>query len=339
MSKRGSGKSPERPGGGQGGWDPRKESRAGPKQDGRSRPPRHAQGRPGQERPGQERAGQERAGQERFGQERAGQERIGQECAALGRDAPRQRRPEREQAPHGRQRLYGFHSVVEALGNPRRKVHAVFATENAAQRLSVMVADPKVAPTIVGPEQIDRMVGEDAVHQGVVAEVEPLQPLDIHDLPEDGLVLVLDQVTDPHNVGAILRSAAAFGVSALVMTDRHSPEAVGVLAKTASGGLEHVPIMTVVNLAQALTVLGDMGYWRIGLDSEGPVVMEQAVATRPIALVLGAEGKGLRRLTRERCDALARLDMPGAIKSLNVSNAAAVALYAITKALGAPGPG
>ncbi|WP_406853951.1 23S rRNA (guanosine(2251)-2'-O)-methyltransferase RlmB [Alsobacter sp. KACC 23698] len=313
MSKRGSGKPPQRPAAAQGGWDPRKESRGRPKDDGRAGRP----GRPADARPGSERA-------------QAGRE-------PSGRDAARPRRPEREQAPHGRQRLYGFHSVAEALGNPRRKVHAVFATENAAQRLALMVPDPKVAPAIVGPEQIDRMVGEDSVHQGVVAEVEPLQPLDIHDLPEDGLVLVLDQVTDPHNVGAILRSAAAFGVTALVMTDRHSPEAVGVLAKTASGGLEHVPIMTVGNLAQALTVLGDLGYWRIGLDSEGPVVMEQAVATRPIALVLGAEGKGLRRLTRERCDALARLDMPGAIKSLNVSNAAAVALYAITRALGAAG--
>ncbi|PSC04423.1 23S rRNA (guanosine(2251)-2'-O)-methyltransferase RlmB [Alsobacter soli] len=245
------------------------------------------------------------------------------------------RKPDREPAPHGRLRLYGFHSVAEALGNPNRKVHALYATENAAQRLAAIVPNPKVALTLVRPEQIDRMVGEDAVHQGVAADVEPFPALDLHDLPDDALVLVLDQVTDPHNVGAILRSAAAFGAAALVMTERHSPDAAGVLAKTASGGLEHVPIITVGNLAQALAVLGDRGFWRIGLDSEGPDILEKSVASRPVALVLGAEGKGLRRLTRERCDVLARLDMPGAIKSLNVSNAAAVALYALRQALDA----
>lgn len=255
--------------------------------------------------------------------------------AAPRRDQRRDesRGAEREPVPHGRLRLYGFHSVAEALNNPRRKIHTLYVTENAGNRLAEMVPNPRVAPTLVRAEQIDRMVGADAVHQGVAADVEPFAGLDLYDIPDDALVLVLDQVTDPHNVGAILRSAAAFGAAAIVMTDRHSPEATGVLAKTASGALEHVPIVTVGNLAQALTVLGDRGFWRVGLDSDGPDILEKSVASRPVALVLGAEGKGLRRLTRERCDVLARLDMPGAIKSLNVSNAAAVALYAIGKAL------
>jgi len=150
--------------------------------------------------------------------------------------------------------------------------------------------------------------------------------IDIADLPANGLVLVLDQITDPHNVGAILRTGAAFAVDALVTTERHSPDFAGALAKSASGGLEHVPICSVTNLARALAEMGDMGYWRIGLDSEASNQLANETISRPLALVLGAEDKGLRRLTRERCDRLARLDLPGAIKSLNVSNACAIAL-------------
>ena len=164
------------------------------------------------------------------------------------------------------------------------------------------------------------------MHQGVLLEARPLVPIDLSELPPDGLVVVLDQVTDPHNVGAILRTAAAFAVDALVTTERHSPEFSGALAKSASGGLEHVPICVVTNLARALAEMGDMGYLRIGLDSEAPDQLDQIPLSRPLALVLGAEGKGLRRLSRERCDGLASLDLPGAIKSLNISNACAVAL-------------
>lgn len=231
--------------------------------------------------------------------------------------------------------LYGVHSVAAALANPARKVRALYLTEGAAERLAEALGPDAPEPTIVRGEDIDRLLGADVVHQGAVAEVHALPEWDLLDIPDDGVVLVLDQITDPHNVGAILRSAAAFNVSALVMTERHSPDATGVLAKTASGGLEHVPIVTVGNLAQALSALGERGFWRIGLDSDGPVPLDAAVATRPLCLVLGAEGKGLRRLTRERCDVLARLDVPGAIRSLNVSNAAAVALYAIDRALAA----
>jgi 23S rRNA (guanosine2251-2'-O)-methyltransferase len=164
------------------------------------------------------------------------------------------------------------------------------------------------------------------VHQGVLLEARPLEPIDVSQLPSDGLVVALDQVTDPHNFGAILRTCAAFAVDALVTTERHSPELTGALAKSASGGLEHVPICSVANLARALADLGDLGYWRIGLDSQAPQTLAAARLDRPLALVLGAEDKGLRRLTRERCDAMARLDLPGAIQSLNVSTACAIAL-------------
>ena len=176
------------------------------------------------------------------------------------------------------------------------------------------------------PEDISARSPREAVHQGLLLEARPLAPIDIAELPANGLVLVLDQITDPHNVGAILRTGSAFAVDALVTTERHSPDFAGALAKSASGGLEHVPICSVPNLARALADLGDMGYWRIGLDSEAAVQLTDETLTRPLALVFGAEGKGLRRLTRERCDRLARLDLPGAIKSLNVSNACAIAL-------------
>jgi 23S rRNA (guanosine2251-2'-O)-methyltransferase len=233
-------------------------------------------------------------------------------------------------------RLYGFHSVVEALRNPRRKVAALYVGENALPRLQEMAAGAGPTATVMRPEELSRLVAPGAVHQGVVADVEPLPGLDLDDIPDAGVVVALDQVTDPHNVGAILRSAAAFGVAALLTTDRHSPHDTGVLAKAASGALEHVPVVTVPNLAQALALLGKRGFWRVGLDSDGDGSLEESVIARPLVLVLGAEGKGLRRLTRERCDVLARLDVPGALRSLNVSNAAAVALYAVSRAVAAP---
>lgn len=242
-------------------------------------------------------------------------------------------RPERP-APQRREshgsadfvRIYGFHSVTAALRAPRRKLIRLYATPAAQEKLAAEISERGVEVKIVEADEITARLPRDAVHQGVFLEAQPLEPIDISELPANGLVLALDQVTDPHNVGAILRTAAAFAVDALIVTERHSPEFTGVLAKAASGGLEHVPLCVVTNLARALDEVGDLGYFRVGLDSEAPTQLDAMQLTRPLVLVMGAEDKGLRRLTRERCDAMARLELPGAIKSLNVSNATAIAL-------------
>lgn len=230
--------------------------------------------------------------------------------------------------------LYGWHPVTLALANPNRTIRKLWLTENAARRLAEENIATRVTPELVRPEMIDRRLGPDAVHQGMLAEVDPLDAPDLDDLPRDGMVLVLDQITDPHNVGAILRSAAAFKVNAVITTNRHSPEATGVLAKSASGALELVPIIAVPNLARALNQLNDQGFMTVGLDSEGSENISAVPLSAPLALVLGAEGQGLRRLTRETCSVVARLDMPGEIKSLNVSNAAVLALYIGASKLG-----
>ncbi len=230
--------------------------------------------------------------------------------------------------------IYGFHSVREALRAGRRKLVRLYATAEAAERLGPEIAAAKVPVNVVNAHDLSARLGAQAVHQGVLLEARPLEAGDITDLAESrGTVLVLDQVTDPHNFGAIVRTAAAFDVEAIVTTHRHSPAVSGVLAKAASGGLEHVPLINVTNLARALNALADYGFMRVGLDSQGPAALDAAPISQPLALVLGAEGQGLRRLTREKCDALVRLDMPGPIKSLNVSNACAVALALVTRAL------
>jgi 23S rRNA (guanosine2251-2'-O)-methyltransferase len=243
---------------------------------------------------------------------------------ASKRAGPRDRPGERREAKVSL--IYGFHSVGAALKAPRRELIRLYATAAAAERLSGEIAARGLETRIMNPEEISARAPREAVHQGLLLEARPLAPIDIADLPANGLVLVLDQITDPHNVGAILRTGTAFAVDALVTTERHSPDFAGALAKSASGGLEHVPICSVTNLARALAEMGDIGYWRIGLDSEAPDQLTNETISRPLALVLGAEDKGLRRLTRERCDRVARLDLPGAIKSLNVSNACAIAL-------------
>jgi 23S rRNA (guanosine2251-2'-O)-methyltransferase len=247
------------------------------------------------------------------------------------------RRPawrDREGSADGPVILYGWHTVAAALANPQRRIRKLMLTENAARRLSEEKIETRVAPEIVRPALIDQRLGPDAVHQGLLVEADPLPSPDIDTLTQEGVVLVLDQITDPHNVGAIMRSAAAFAVKAIVTTARHSPEATGVLAKSASGALELVPLVTVQNLARALNELNDRGFMTVGLDSQGSENLSAVALREPLALVLGAEGKGLRQLTRETCNTVARLDMPGEIKSLNVSNAAVLALYIGASRLG-----
>jgi len=236
--------------------------------------------------------------------------------------------------------MYGWHTVTAALQNPARQVRKLLATENAARRLSDEGVSPRVPPEVVRPSAIAERLLPDAVHQGLYLETDPLPSPAIEDLPAEGTVLVLDQITDPHNVGAIFRSAAAFAATAIVMTQRHSPEATGALAKAASGALEHVPLINVQNLARALTTLKESGFFVVGLDSTGDADLTDLTLRAPLALVLGAEGKGLRQLTKAICDHVARIDLPGDIKSLNVSNAAALALYVASRRLrGAPPTG
>jgi len=230
--------------------------------------------------------------------------------------------------------LYGWHTVTAALANPARQIRKLWATENAARRLTSAGLNSPVAPELVRPDVIAARLSPDAVHQGLLAETDPLPSRTIADLPAAaGLVLALDQITDPHNVGAILRTAAAFAVAAVVTTARYSPEATGVLAKSASGALEWVPIVIVTNLARGLSELKERNFQVIGLDSSAPDDFSALELTRPLVLVLGAEGAGLRQKTQATCDRVARLDLPGAIKSLNVSNAAAVALYIASRTL------
>jgi 23S rRNA (guanosine2251-2'-O)-methyltransferase len=223
--------------------------------------------------------------------------------------------------------IYGLHPVLAALANPRREVRRLVATPNALARLCGAGAAIGIAPEEATPRALDRILGGEAVHQGVAVEVAPLEPLPITSLSGACLVLLLDQVTDPHNVGAIMRSALAFGAEAVVTTRRHAPAESGVLAKAASGALDRLAVVEVRNLARALHELGEFGFTRIGLDSEAETAIEDAMTGARIALVLGAEGKGLRRLTRDTCDTVARLSVPGPLASLNVSNAAVLALY------------
>jgi 23S rRNA (guanosine2251-2'-O)-methyltransferase len=228
--------------------------------------------------------------------------------------------------------LYGWHAVLAALRNPERRVSSLCVTENALTRLKEQgVALPPV--TLMKPAEFSRFLPEDAVHQGIAMQVAPLPDLTLEEaleqIADPGRVLLLDQVTDPHNVGAMLRSAAAFGVGAVVLTDSHAPGESAVLAKTACGALEWVKLVRVVNLARALEVLKAKGYWIAGLDGEATQQLRDAKLSGNIALVAGAEGAGLRRLTREGCDFMVKIPLDPRMESLNVSNAVAIALYEV----------
>lgn len=237
-------------------------------------------------------------------------------------------------APGGGLWLFGTHAVGAALANPQRVCDRLLVTEaeHPAVQEAMQAGGLRVAPEVVQRVRLDDLLGPDAVHQGVALLVRPLvSPALDEALERPGPVLVLDQVTDPRNVGAILRSAAAFGAACLVVQDRNAPEETAVLAKAASGALETVPIVREVNLSRAIEQLQKAGCWTVGLDAGGGVLDGAAFENRRVALVLGAEGRGLRRLTRESCDEIAGLYMPGDMESLNVSVAAAVGLYELAR--------
>jgi 23S rRNA (guanosine2251-2'-O)-methyltransferase len=248
------------------------------------------------------------------------------------RHRPPPRAPRR--ADHGRQDehtlIFGFHAVEAALANSRRTIRRLYLTDNAERRLQEALQARQLAHERVIPRDLDRRLGPDTVHQGALIETDPLLEPSLQALAEGSAgrpLIVLDQVTDPHNVGAILRSAAVFGAGGLVMTRRHSPPLGGALAKSASGALEHVPVALVQNLARALAELKEIACTVIGLDGDATDTIEElAWPERPV-LVLGAEGKGLRELTRQSCDRLCRIATDGTLASLNVSNAAAVTLH------------
>jgi len=257
-------------------------------------------------------------------------------------DAPRPAPEARPQRPEHRARpanpgnwLYGLHAVQAALANPNRKLGRLLLTRRAAEIIGEERPD-RIRIEIMEPEAIGRLLPPGAVHQGAALEAAPLPTADLDALLERPaesrrIVLVLDQLSDPHNVGAILRSAAAFGVTAVIVQDRHAPPQSGALAKAASGALDTVPYVEVVNIARALEKLAEHGFWRIALAGDGQQSMAEAIPAGDVALVLGSEGDGIRRLVREHCEAAAHIPMTGAMESLNVSNAAAIALYELRR--------
>lgn len=270
----------------------------------------------------------------------------GSRVGVLDRPRPTRSEPDRRHHGHGRSGLwlYGIHPVLAAVANPRRRTFRIVITPDGeaslGPRLAVLAQSHPGGlpqPEIMSREAIERLVPRGAVHQGIAAQVDALEEPDIEDIVrateghENARVVVLDQVTDPHNVGAVVRSAAAFGAAAVVVPERNSPSQNATLAKAASGAIERVPLVRVVNLARALDRLKKAGFWCIGLDAAATKAMHEADLTGKIALVLGAEGEGLRRLTREHCDLMVRIPIMKGMESLNVSNAAAVALYELVR--------
>ena len=225
--------------------------------------------------------------------------------------------------------LYGIHPVAAALSNPARVRRRLVATQDGAERLSALGDQPE----IIDRRALEELLPSGAVHQGVALSTRPLAAVSVEDIADRGAaaeraaVVVLDRVSDPHNVGAVIRSAAVFGALGVVIPDKNSPPLGGVLAKSASGGLETVPLIRVANLARALDAIKERGFWCVGLDAMAETVLDPATLPDHVAFVLGAEGSGLRRLTRERCDYTASIASSGSVASLNVSCAATVALY------------
>lgn len=243
----------------------------------------------------------------------------------------------RHTGPDGRDGvwLFGLHPVRAALQNPSRNITALRATRNAAADLAALAASRNIDIQDTHPADIAALLPPGAVHQGVAMLCAPLSPPALEHAaataPDQAIILILDQVTDPHNVGALMRSAAVFGVSFVVAPDRHAPPESGTLAKSASGALESLPLVRVGNLARAMETVQEAGFWVVGLDGDSPDTLAAIPATGKLALVLGSEGRGLRRLTAENCDQVVRIAMAeNAVGSLNVSNAGAVALYHVT---------
>lgn len=234
-------------------------------------------------------------------------------------------------ASSGQVRLWGRHAVEAALKNPDRVHRKLWATREGIDSLDGELP-PDFPVEYADAQDLARLVARDAPHQGLVLECEPLENVfldEVMDAESARPIVILDQVTDPHNVGAILRSAAAFGAAAIVTQDRHAPPESGVVAKSASGTLEVVPWVRVVNLARAMEEMAEAGYWRIGMTGAADTTLADALPTGPVALVLGAEGDGMRHNIEAHCDALAKLPISRTVESLNVSNAAAIALYAV----------
>lgn len=236
-------------------------------------------------------------------------------------------------SPKGTLWLYGYHAVAAALANPNRRLRRLLVTEDAEAGLEKQLPPPwAVSPERVDRARLDTLLGRDIVHQGIALLADPLAPPSLQSvLEKTGVIIVLDQVTDPRNVGAIMRSAAAFGAACVITQDRNAPEETGGLAKAASGALEKIPLLRAVNIARTIIALKAANVWCIGLDAEGKALSGPAFSDRRVALVLGSEGEGLRRLTRETCDEIAGLTIKGAIESLNVSAAASVALYELSR--------
>lgn len=262
------------------------------------------------------------------------------EAENSARNSPRARHGGKS-GPPSEAWLYGDHAVMAAIANPARKIRRLVLTKAKLETLDEETRgriEEQVAPELTDKDGIAKLLPDQAIHQGIALLPSPLPDRSLEDLTRESgqgtmVVAILDQVTDPHNVGAILRSAAAFNVAAVILPDRHSPPVTGVLAKAASGAVEVVPIIRVGNLSRALDQLAELGFWRIGLDGQAEQELEQAAASfTKIAIVLGAEGKGLRQLTARTCDLLAKLPISSQVESLNVSNAAAITFYELARA-------